>query len=188
MNTLFSGLVRSDIGLELSEVTETGEIFVVRTRPGGPKIIFGLLFGIPGVALLLLAIMSHDVASVIAALIFCPVLLGLAVLLGVSLSEKRFDKATGVFVDTLHVLGYTTGETIALPTVGRIIMKSENRGSAKGAPGSSIRYSIMVENCPGAGFALSKDYPTIRAFADRLSIFLGLPLEDTVAEALRIRR
>ncbi len=187
MNKLFSQLVRSDIGLDLSTITETTQVFSVRTIPGGPKIIFGLLFGLPALVLLFLAVISPSVGSIIAAIIFCPVLFLVALLFGVSISEKRFDKMTGMFVDTLHILGYSTGETIPLPTTGRIIMKSENRGSSKTAPGSTPRYSIMVENCPGCGFALY-DYFKALAFAERLSLFLSLPIENTVQEGDRRER
>lgn len=188
MNTLVSQLVRSDIGLDRGIVTETSEMFSVRTKRGGPMIIFALLFGIPGGALLLSAIGSHDMVSVIAAILFCPVLLGLSVLLGFSISEKRFEKTAGTFTGSLRIFGYSSAEISPFPTTGRIILKSENRGSAKGAPGSSIRYSIAVENCPGAGYALSKKYTDILAFAERLSNFLGLPIENTVPEVNRFDR
>ena len=188
MNALFSQLVRSDIGLDRGIVTEMPEVFSVRTQTGGPMTIFGLLFGIPGVLLLFLAFSSHDVVAIIAAIIFCPVLLGLAVLFGFSILEKRFNKSVGTFTRSLRVFGYVSEEILPLPTTGRIILKSENRGSSKAAPGSSIRYSIAVENCPGAGFALSKIYIEILAFAGRLSNFLGLPIENTVSEVHRFDR
>lgn len=188
MNTLFLQLVRSDIGLDRGIVTETPELFSVRTQNGGPMTIFGLLFGVPGAILLLSAISSPSVISIMLALIFCPILIGLGILLGFSISEKRLNKTTGVFTGSLRILGYSCEEELPLPTVGRIILKSENRGSAKAAPGSSIRYSIAVENCPGAGYALSKKYSEILAFAERLSKFLGLPIENTVIEVHRFDR
>ncbi|MDP2838311.1 MAG: hypothetical protein Q8O53_03495 [Candidatus Moranbacteria bacterium] len=185
MNALFSQLVRSDIGLALSEVTESSAVFTVRTKSGGPKLIFGILFGIPGVLLLYSALTTGGLMTLIAAIIFCPILFGLAALFGASISEKRFDKTSGTFTSSLLVFGYSTSETLPLPTTGRLVIKSENRGSAKGAPGSTLRYSVLLENCPGAGFALSKDYGTLRAFAERLSQFLALPIEDTVTEMNR---
>ncbi len=187
MNTLMTQLVRSDIGLELSDITETQDMFSVRTRMGGPKIIFALLFGIPGLMLLLIAITSPNILTLCLALIFCPVMLFMAVLFGFSVSEKILDKKTNSFIDKLSIFNFSFDEVLPLP-VGQIVMKSENRGSSKTGSGSSILYTISIPGTIGCGFALSRDYFAMKAFAERLSQFLSLPVVDDVLEVNRIKR
>lgn len=187
MNKLLTELVQSDIGLELSDVTVTDKVFAVKTRPGGPKIIFGLLFGVPGILLLFLVITSFNWLTLLLAIVFCPVLFVVALLFGVSISEKIFDREKGQFISRLHVLHLTWEEVLPLPH-DAIVLKSENRGSSKTGSGSFIRYSAQILNTPGAGFALSRDYFKMSAFANQLGTFLNLPVEDTVLEVNRIVR
>lgn len=184
MNQLAAQLVASDLGLATSEVVQTPGRFLVRSKLGGPRILFALLFALPALFLLFSA-RTGETAVLVAAAVVSPALLAMSVLFAAFSAEKSFDRATG-FVARFSLLGRRTEVSLPWPTSGRVLLVSESRGSAKGAPGAARRYRISVQGVSGSGFVASRDYFAARAFAERLAGFLSLSVEDGVPPALQV--
>lgn len=184
MNALATHLVHTDLGLSPGDERQTPEHFVVTSRWSVGRVVLALLFLLPALSLLSAARAGQPLLVGLA-VVLCPLLLGVAALLGASTSTKDFHRARG-FECSVRVLGYRFAQTHPWPTSGAVSLAYESRGSAKAGAGSTRRYRICVDRCPGAGFIVYRDYFAARAFAERLGTFLGLTVNDRVPPALQL--
>jgi hypothetical protein len=102
---------------------------------------------------------------------------------GVLLSHRRqLIRTRRTFSHSLQFLAWSAQKQFSVPKDGYVNLKSENRG------GRAIRYTLGIHENLGGGFVIFKDYFAARAFADRLSRFLGVPVTDQVPSALQLTK
>lgn len=177
----------SPIDLRLCKISEPlPNILQIRTNIQGIRIIFALLFAIPCLSLLITAVISPTAVSILFALFFCPALTVLAVLAGLTEYEKQFDRSARTATKSLGLFRFYTRESLQLPTHGVVSLSWSLTTGGRTNPGSSHKYTISVQQCPGFIFAIHKDYNSARKFAERLSNFLTFSLDDSVPSAYRI--
>ncbi len=175
------------IDLRLCKISEPlPNVLQIRTNIQGLRIIFALLFAIPSLSLLITAVISPTVVSILIAVFFCPALTVLAVLAGLTEYEKKFDLPARIATKSLRLFRFCTRESLPLPTHGIVSLSWSLTTGGKTNPGSSHKYTISVQQCPGFIFAIHKDYNTARKFAERLSNFLTFTLDDCVPSTYRI--
>ena len=158
----------------------------IRTNLQVIRIIFAMLFAIPCLSLLINAVISPTIVSILFALFFCPALLVLAVLAGLTEYEKKFDLSARIATKSLRLFRFYTRESLPLPTHGIVSLSWSLTTGGRTNPGSSHKYTISVQQCPGFIFAIHKDYNSARKFAERLSNFLTFSLDDSVPSTYRM--
>jgi len=177
----------ASIDLRLCKISEPlPNILQIRTNMQGIRIIFALLFAIPCLSLLITAVMSPTVVSLLIALFFCPVLAVLAILAGLTESEKKFDRSARIATKSLRLFRFYTRESLPLPTDGTVRLSWSLTTGGRTNPGSSHKYTISVQQCPGFIFAIHKDYNSAQKFAEKLSNFLTFTLDDSVPSSYRV--
>lgn len=174
------------IDLRLCKISEPlPHILQIRTNIRGIRIIFALLFAIPCLSLLITAVMSPTVMSLLFALFFCPALTVLAVLTGLTESEKIFNISNKTATKSLRCFRFYASESLPLPAVGKVNLSWSLTTGGRTNPGSSHKYTISVQQCPGFIFAIHSNYISARTFAEKLSNFLSIPLDNCVPSAYR---
>lgn len=115
------------------------------------------------------------------ALVFCPALVLMALLIGGTIAAKSIDRYRSQATKSLRLFSWRTEVAEPLAAEGVITLTSKWSKSGDQSTGY-FKYTITV--CPGAGlvFITTDDYPTARAFAERLSTLLSFSLEDSVPQ------
>lgn len=188
MNQLLLQFARGSVGVKDCEVAEDGDVLRVSLRRGGGRLALSLFFVVPLLVLLGMTLASPGVALVVTTLLVGPVLAFLGVLFALAVGEKRVDRAARTCTNRFTLLGRTVAESQPIAGAAAVTLSRKALGSAQGAPGAALHFSIAVERCPGCEFTVFHDYCAALAFAERLATFLGLRVRDEVPEALRLKR
>lgn len=181
MHPFIAQLLHSSLDLRLCDVLQTPQAFTVRSRRRGPRLVIAALFGLPGIHLLVQAFGSHSAVLVVPAILFSPVLLGLAALFGLALQEKTWDRS-GACEERLQLLHWHVSERLPAPPGGARVLLAPLKDSR------GLGYAIAVSGSGCSGFTIYRDHGAASAFAQQLARFLGVPFQDDVPPALRITR
>jgi hypothetical protein len=149
--------------------------FVVRARLGPARIFLCLLFGVPCLVLLHSA-WNYQGLSLLAALIFCPVLVVLSLLFGFARQAKAFVPVTGTATKSWQLLNMQGERHLPLPRHGTVLTyKQWSSGSERG--GCYFHYA-EVEGLKGFVFCIARNEAQRNAFSEELSRFLGYDIRD----------
>ncbi len=175
-----------DAGLDLnsSDITQEhdGEITVTaKLKPH--RLAFGSLFGLPCLYFLIYVIGHPGIMNLAVALVFCPALALLALLIGGTISRKSIDRSRKQATKSLRLFSFSTEASEPLASQGVITLNWKWESSRSG--GGFSLYTISI--CPGTGlvFETINDYLTARAFAERLAALLSFQLDDRVPQNSR---
>ncbi|HIJ95913.1 MAG TPA: hypothetical protein HPP94_09290 [Desulfuromonadales bacterium] len=173
INTL---LFDTSLDLRLS-VIDTGDLlqFVVTSRLGAPRISLGLLFGIPAMILLYHAFTRHGMYLLLAP-IFCPPLLILSLLFGLTRQSKIFIPSHGKAVKSVRLLWLQWQQEVPLPGTGELI--TYKTLSSWESDRDCYFYCLEVRGVKGLGFSIARNEHTRDEVARSLSGFLGYTIQN----------
>ena len=180
---LITEQLNAAIDLRLCQVSEPHpNVLQIRTKIQGVRILFALLFAVPCLMLLITAVFSPTTASILIALFFCPPMTVLAVLAGLTEHEKLFDRSTRTGTKSLRLFRFCVRESVPLPAKGNVNLSWSLTTGGKANPGSSHKFTVSLQDCPGFTFAVHKDYRKARKFAEKLADFLSLNQTEEYSE------
>ena len=168
-------LADTDIDLSLSEVDRSAPSrFTVRSKASPVRVFMGLLFGIPCFVFLWSAWDSGGFITW-AALVFCPPLLIMAVLFGLTWQQRTFEPAKERAFKSYGVFGLTRSATVALPRNGTLL---KYRTFSAFDSGGTYFYHVEVVGVTGLGFSIARQEDVRNAFAEDLAGFLHYDIRD----------
>ncbi len=175
-NYFINLLFNSSLDLKLSTVSIDSTRFAVESRIGMPRILFGLLFGIPFLFLLSYAIFQQGI-YILTALVFCPPLAILSLLFGLTKQKKSFIPSSGSAIKSFQLLSIQREMEIPLPKNGNLL--TYRRWSSGGeAGGGCYFYHVEIQGVAGFGFCISKDEARRDEFAQKLAGFLSYGIRE----------
>lgn len=169
-------LFDTSLDLSLSVIDYNGPLrFVVTTKLGAPRVCLGLLFGIPVSILLYYAFTRHGIYLLLTP-VFCPPLLILSLLFGLTRQSKAFIPSQGKAVKSVCLLGLHWQKEVTLPKTGELI--TYKILSTWESDNDSHFYCLEVRGVKGLGFSIAR-YAHIRDdVALSLAGFLGYTIQD----------
>jgi hypothetical protein len=177
MRKYFTNLLfNSDLDLKLSTVSIGPTEFTVKSKIGAPRIVLGLLFGIPFLLLLSYALLLQGI-YLITALVFCPPLALLCLLFGMTRQTKSFIPSSGQAIKSFQLLHIERAVAFPLPKSGTLLT-SKRWSSGGEAGGGCYFYLVAIEGLEGFGFSIAKDAARRDRFARDLAEFLGYSIRE----------
>lgn len=177
MRNYFTNLLfDSNLDLKLSSVSKDATQFTVESKIGPPRIIFGLLFGVPCLLLLFYALRQQGI-YIITALVFCPTLATLCLLFGMTRQKKSFSRSSGRAIKSFRLFNIQRDMEIPLPKDGTLL--TYKRWSSGGESGGGCYfYHVEIQGLTGFGFCISRDEARRNEFAQDLAGFLHYEIRE----------
>jgi hypothetical protein len=170
-------LYNTDIDLSLSEISKDGSSsFVVKSKLSGPRIAFGLLFGIPCLVLIYYALRQQGIYFIFA-LVFCPPLGILGVLFGLTKQQKTFIPSLGKAIKSFQYLNIQRDREVQLPKKG-VLLTYKKWSSGGETGGACYFYHVELQGLKGLGFCIANEEKKRDAFAKNLADFLQYDIRD----------
>lgn len=185
LNRLLHELLNAELDINSSTVEQAhaGAISVTaRLKP--IRLVFGAVFALPCAYFLIHLANNPGLVNLAIALTFCPAMALLALLLGAAISSKSIDRRRGQTRKSLRLFSFRKELVEPLAKQGVVTLTWTWSKSGDQTKGYS-KYAITVLPGVGLTFVTLDDYPTARAFGERLAMLLSFPLEDRVPEANR---
>jgi hypothetical protein len=168
-------LFNSDLDLKLSTVSIDQTRFIVESKIGLPRIILGLLFGVPFLLLLSYALRQQGI-HILTALVFCPPLAILSLLFGMTKQKKSFITSSGRAIKSFQLFNIQREMESPLPKNGTLV--TYKRWSSGGETGGCYFYHVEIQGLTGFGFSISKNEVKRDEFAQELAGFLGYGIRE----------
>lgn len=176
LNYFTTLLFNSDLDLKLSTVSISQTRFEVESEIGMPRIIFGLLFGVPFLLLLFYALRQQGI-YILVALTFCPPLAILSLLFGMTKQKKSFIITSGSAIKSFRLFNIQREMKVSIPKNGTLL--TCKRWSSGGeTSGGCYFYLVKIEGVEGFGFCVSKDEARRDVFAQDLAGFLRYGIRE----------
>ena len=150
--------------------------FFVASRVTGSRMAVAALFGIPALYLAFRGLGSEGRLIGLLAIVFCPILIGVAMLLGFVIAEKSFDRPNGRAKKSIRLCSLRSEEAIALPPDGTITISSRWNTSGDYM---RIEYLASVEGLDGFAFTTTT-YQSALEFASKLANVLNYRMGNNV--------
>jgi len=135
-----------------------------------------VLFAIPALYLAFQGLGSEGRLLGLLAIVFCPILVGAAILLGFVIAEKSFDRPNDRAKKSIRLCSLRTEEAIALPPNGTITISSRWNTSGDYM---QIEYLTSVEGLGGFAFTTA-EYQSALEFASKLANVLNYQIGNNV--------
>ena len=149
--------------------------FFVASRVTGSRMAVAVVFGIPALYLAFRGLGSEGKLIGLLAIVFCPILAGVAILLGFVIAEKSFDRPNDRAKKSIRLCSLRSEEAIALPPNGTITISSRWNTSDD----MQIEYLTSVEGLDGFAFTTS-EYQSALEFASQLASVLNYRIGNNV--------
>ena len=189
MSSLIGKLVNEllDSELDLSSCAITQEhdgALTVTSRLRPVRLLFAAVFALPCIYFLIYLLGNPGMVNLAIALVFCPVMAALALLIGGAIAMKSIDLRRRQATKSLRLLSFSKTALEPLASRGTVILTWKWSKSGDQTKGYS-KYTATVSPGKGLAFVALDDYATARDFAERLASFLRFPLENRVPDANR---
>jgi hypothetical protein len=145
------------------------------------RVFFAAVFALPCLYFLIHLIGNPDMVNLTVALVFCPALVLMALLIGGTIAGKSIDPYRRQATKSLRLFSWSTEVSEPLAAEGVITLTWKWCKSGDQSTGY-YKYIITVRPETGLVFITTDDYPTARAFAARLATLLSFPLQDSVPQ------
>jgi hypothetical protein len=169
-------LLDADLDLSSSRWTEEpGGEFTVRSRWALTRCLIAVMFVVPAVALVAIAIQNpYQLNAMIRLLmgLIAVAPLGLGIGIGFLVCEKSFAAKTGTAIQSIRLFHWTTARSSELPESGTVELTSH----WDEAP--NWEYRVCVNPPSGLGFTVSGDYAKALEFGQQLAASLTYPFQD----------
>lgn len=185
VNRLLHELLNAELDLNSSSVEQAhARAISVTARVRPVRLLFAAIFALPCAWFLIHLAGNPGVVNLAIALVFCPIMALLALLFGAAISNKSLDCQSGQTRKSLRLFSFRKELVEPLAQQGVVTLTWKWSKSGDQTKGYS-KYTVTVT--PGAGltFVTLDDYPTARAFGERLATLLSFSLEDRVPDANR---
>ncbi len=153
-------------------------VFLVASRVTGSRMAVAAVFGIPALYLAFRGLGSGGTLIGLLAIVFCPILVGVAILLGFVIAEKSFDRPNDRAKKSIRLFSSRTEDAIALPPDGTITISSRWNTSGDYM---RIEYLTSVEGLDGFAFTTPK-YQSALEFALKLATVLHYRIGNNVEQ------
>jgi hypothetical protein len=174
MSTLFHTqivkFVEADLDLRLVSVREEGDVMRMTMRPSPLRILIATVFAAPALYLLYKAILDPSWLLWSLVLLFVPILVLMAALVGLVIVERSIDRSASLLIQAIRIFGFRTKESVSLPLGAAVNVESDWEDGG-------WQYRISVGQLPGSGFAGST-YTSSCLFGQQLASFLGYQFHD----------
>lgn len=176
-------LLNAEIDLKSSTIIEGQKGAITVTAAIHPaRFVFAALFALPCLFFIKHVIFNPIIMNFVIALIICPPLCIMAVLLGGVIAEKNIDPYRKKAKKVLRLFSFKTEESLELALKGVITLTWKWSKSGHQTKGYN-KFIVTVSPGKGLVFITFNDYPAALAFAKRLSVSLSFPLENAVPQA-----
>ena len=170
-------LLDADIDLQACDAALKGPgAFLVASRVTGSRVAVAAVFGLPALYLAFRGLGSEGKLIGLLAIVLCPILVGVAILLGFVIAEKSFDRPNDRAKKSIRLFSLRSEEAIALPANGTITISSRWNTSGDDM---RIEYLTGVEGLDGFAFTTTK-YQSALAFASQLASVLNYRIGNNV--------
>jgi len=134
------------------------------------------VFGLPALYLAFRGLGSEGKPIGLLAIVLCPILVGVAILLGFVIAERSFDRPNDRAKKSIRLFSLRSEEAIALPPNGTITISSRWNTSGDDM---RIEYLTGVEGLDGFAFTTTK-YQSALEFASQLASVLNYRIGNNV--------
>lgn len=170
-------MLDADIDLGTCDAALKGPgAFFVASRVTGNRMALAVLFGIPALYLAFQGFGSGGRLIGLLAIVFCPILVGVAILFGFVIAEKSFDRPNDRAKKSIRLCSLRSEEAIALPPDGTVAISSRWNTSGDDI---QIEYLTSVEGLDGFAFTTT-NYQSALEFASRLANVLHYRIGNNV--------
>lgn len=178
-------LLDAELDLNSSTITpDQGDVLTVTAQLKSYRFAFAALFALPALYFLSHVMVKPDSMNLLIALIFCPAMLLMALLIGGVIAEKSIDRKRRLARKSLRLFSFAREVQEPLAAQGIITLTWKWSKSGDQSKGYS-KYTITLSPGKGLIFVTLDDYGTAIAFAGRLAGFMGFPLENSVPDTHR---
>jgi hypothetical protein len=170
-------LLDADIDLRTCDAALKGPgAFLVASRVTGSRMAVAVVFGIPALYLAFRGLGSEGTLIGLLAIVFCPILAGIAILFGFVIAEKSFDRPNDRATKSIRLFSLRSVEARALPPNGTITISSRWNTSGDDM---QIEYLTSVEGLNGFAFTTT-EYQSALEFASKLANVLNYRIGNNV--------
>lgn len=176
-------LLNAELDVNSCEITQEHDGSIIVTANTKPvHMAVAACCALPCLYFLSFVIMNPGIVNMAVALVFCPALALVALLVGCTTLSKSIDSHRRQATRSLRFFSHDSRVTEPLATQGTITLTWEWRMFNSGG------YNLFtIKVCPGTGlvFSTTNDYRVARAFAEQLAASLSFSLEDSVPQCNR---